>query len=74
MKLFLDTAVTDEIKPHFDSGLIDGVTTNPTLMMKSGRKPDEVYAELKAMGLQDISMEVMGTAAEMYHEGSQTST
>ena len=69
MKLFLDTAVTDEIKPHFDSGLIDGVTTNPTLMMKSGRKPDEVYAELKAMGLQDISMEVMGTAEEMYEEG-----
>ena len=54
------------------SGLIDGVTTNPTLMMKSGRTPDEVYAELKAMGLPDISMEVMGTADEMYEEGLQT--
>ena len=52
MKLFLDTAVTDGNQTTLSiSGLIDGVTTNPTLMMKSGRKPDEVYAELKAMGL-----------------------
>lgn len=73
MKLFLDTAVTEEIETHFSTGLIDGVTTNPTLMMKSGRRPDDVYAELKSMGLPDISMEVMGTTDEMYKEGMRLS-
>ena len=35
MKIFLDTADTYAIKDYFDTGLIDGVTTNPTLIMKS---------------------------------------
>ena len=69
MKIFLDTADTEVIKEHFSTGLIDGVTTNPTLIMKSGRNPDDVYQELVDLGIEDISMEVMGTAAEMYHEG-----
>ena len=43
MKLFLDTADTDAIKDGFDTGLIDGITTNPTLIMKSGRNPEYVY-------------------------------
>ena len=47
MKIFLDTADTDLIGKHFATGLIDGVTTNPTLIMKSGRDPLEVYQELK---------------------------
>ena len=46
MKIFLDTANVSEIKEYFDTGLIDGVTTNPTLIMKSGRKPEDVYQEL----------------------------
>ena len=43
MKLFLDTADVESIADSFETGLIDGVTTNPTLMMKSGRNPDDVY-------------------------------
>ena len=43
MKIFLDTADTEIIKKHFSSGLIDGITTNPSLIMKSGRDPEEVY-------------------------------
>ena len=60
MKLFLDTADTSEVQKHFATGLIDGVTTNPTLIMKSGRKPQDVYRELKLMGVKDISMEIVG--------------
>ena len=69
MKIFLDTADTDVIRKNFATGLIDGVTTNPTLIMKSGRDPVEVYEELKEIGLQDISMEVVGTGDEMLSEG-----
>ena len=69
MKIFLDTADTEVIKKHYETGLIDGVTTNPTLMMKSGRNPDDVYQELKDIGLRDISMEVVGNADEMIEEG-----
>ena len=69
MKIFLDTADTSIITKHFASGLIDGVTTNPTLIRKSGRDPLEVYQELKDLGLQDISMEVVGDADEMIEEG-----
>ena len=43
MKLFLDTADTELIEKHFQTDLIDGITTNPTLIMKSGRDPEEVY-------------------------------
>jgi len=69
MKIFLDTADTDLISKHFATGLIDGVTTNPTLIMKSGRDPLEVYQELKDLGILDISMEVVGTGEEMVAEG-----
>ena len=68
MKLFLDTADTEVIKRHYSRGLIDGVTTNPTLIMKSGRNPDDVYQELVDLGLTDISMEVMGDAKVMMNE------
>ena len=71
MKIFLDTADTDIIKKHYETGLIDGVTTNPTLMMKSGKNPDDVYQELKDLGLRDISMEVVGNADEMIEEGTR---
>ena len=66
MKIFLDTADTEIINEHFKTGLIDGVTTNPTLIMKSGRNPEDVYQEIKDIGVKDISMEVMGTEGEMY--------
>ena len=69
MKIFLDTADTHLIKQYYDTGLVDGVTTNPTLIMKSGRKPDDVYQEIKEIGITDISMEVVGDAQVMYDEG-----
>ena len=69
MKIFLDTADTSLIKKYFATGLIDGVTTNPTLIKKSGRDPLEVYQELKDLGIPDISMEVVGDADEMIKEG-----
>ena len=69
MKLFLDTADVESISDSFKTGLIDGVTTNPTLMMKSGRDPDDVYQELINLGVPDVSMEVVGDSHEMIQEG-----
>ena len=69
MKIFLDTAYIDLIKQNFATGLVDGLTTNPTLIMKSGRNPEEVYEEIKEIGVPDISMEVVGTGEEMVAEG-----
>ena len=43
MKIFLDTADVDLIGKYYETGLIDGVTTNPTLIKKSGQDPEEVY-------------------------------
>ncbi len=71
MKIFLDTAETDVIRKHFSTGLIDGVTTNPTLIRKSGRNPEEVYQEIKEIGVQDISMEVIGDKLNMISEGKR---
>ena len=46
MKLFIDSADVEVIRSAFETGLIDGVTTNPTLIRKSGRDPEDVYQEL----------------------------
>jgi len=69
MKIFLDTADTGLIEKYNNTGLIDGITTNPTLIMKSGRHPEDVYQEIKDMGIRDISMEVVGDSDEMVEEG-----
>ena len=69
MKIFLDTADTEIIRDRFATGLIDGITTNPSLIRKSGRDPEAVYQEIKDMGVQDISMEVVGDAQTMLDEG-----
>ena len=71
MKIFLDTAETDVVRKHFKTGLIDGLTTNPTLIRKSGRKHEEVYQELKEIGIPDISMEVIGSKDNMISEGKR---
>lgn len=68
MKIFLDTADTEIIRKHYETGLIDGVTTNPSLIMKSGRDPEDVYQEIKDIGVKDISMEVMGDFQTMFDE------
>ena len=69
MKLFLDTADTQVIKEGFATGLIDGVTTNPSLIFKNGGDPEYVYQTLIDLGVPDISMEVVGTGEEMVAEG-----
>ena len=56
MKLFLDTADVKSVKARLSTGLISGITTNPTLIFKSGRHPQTVYQELIDLGIDDISM------------------
>jgi len=46
MKIFLDTADVELIAPAYETGLIDGVTTNPSLILKSGRSLADVAKEL----------------------------
>ena len=70
MKIFLDTADVTDISDRFSTGLIDGITTNPTLIRKSRRSPEDVYQELIDLGLSDISMEVVGqTKGVMISQG-----
>ena len=64
MKLFLDTADVKSVKARLSTGLISGITTNPTLIFKSGRHPQTVYQELIDLGIDDISMEVVGDSEE----------
>ncbi|MBM3590771.1 MAG: fructose-6-phosphate aldolase, partial [Alphaproteobacteria bacterium] len=70
MKFFIDTAEISEIKELNSYGLIDGVTTNPTLIAKSGRKFQEVIAEICAEVKGPVSAEVASTDYEgMVREG-----
>lgn len=70
MKFFVDTADTDEIRDLADTGLIDGVTTNPSLVAKTGRDFTEVVKEICAMVDGPVSAEVTATDAEtMVEEG-----
>ena len=65
MKLFLVTAIIKEIDERLDSGVISGITTNPTLIKKSGKDPDDIYADLiQELGIKDLSIEVDGHDAE----------
>ena len=73
MKIFLDTADTAAIEKAYATGIIDGVTTNPTLIRKSGRDPEEVYQQLIDYGINDISMEVVGDYNIMFEEGTRLS-
>ena len=69
MKIFLDTADTEAIKKGYETGLVDGITTNPSLIKKSGRDPEVVYQELIDLGIPDVSMEVVGDKDQMLWEG-----
>lgn len=64
MKFFVDTADTAEIKALASSGLLDGVTTNPSLIAKSGRRIGEVIAEICALVPGPVSAEVAATDYE----------
>ena len=71
MKIFIDSADTEIIASCFKTGLVDGLTTNPSLIRKSGRKHEDVYQELKDIGIKDISMEVIGSKENMISEGKR---
>ncbi len=70
MKFFVDTADVDEIRELAPSGLMDGVTTNPSLIMKAGRPMMDVIAEICDVVEGPVSAEVTATEAEaMIAEG-----
>ena len=60
MRLFLDTAIVSDVEERLPTGLISGITTNPTLIKKSGRDPEDVYREMLNLGVMDLSIEVPG--------------
>jgi len=64
MKIFVDTADLDEIRELASWGIIDGATTNPTLVAKSGRSFKEVISEIFDIVDGPISLEVVSEAAE----------
>ncbi len=66
MKIFLDTADVSLIGSAYDTGLLDGVTTNPSLILKSGRQLQEVINEIANIfpELESISAEVVADTAE----------
>jgi transaldolase len=70
MKIFLDTADVKQIKEAWSWGVIDGVTTNPTHVSKTGRKPLDVYREICEIVDGPISLETIGlTTDEILTEG-----
>ena len=70
MKFFVDTADVDEIRDLADTGLLDGVTTNPTLVAKAGRDFKEVVREICDIVDGPVSAEVAATEADaMIAEG-----
>ncbi|RCL01635.1 MAG: transaldolase [Candidatus Tokpelaia sp. JSC085] len=74
MKLFIDTANINEIRELNDLGLIDGVTTNPSLILKSGRNIIEVIEEICSLVNGPVSAEVTATNYDdMIREASHLS-
>ncbi|MEM6662223.1 MAG: fructose-6-phosphate aldolase [Pseudomonadota bacterium] len=72
MKFFVDTAEIDQIKDLASTGMVDGVTTNPSLIMKSGRDILEVTKEICEIVDGPVSAEVTATEAEaMIAEGRE---
>lgn len=70
MKLFIDSAEVEKIREAWDWGIIDGVTTNPSHVAKTGRKHLEVYREICDIVDGPISLETITlTAQEMVPEG-----
>jgi len=64
MKIFLDTANIDEIREAARSGILDGVTTSPSLIAREGRAFEDVIAEICSLVDGPISAEVVSTEAE----------
>lgn len=69
MKIFLDTSIIDEIQKGVETGLVMGVTTNPSIIAKSGRNFIEVIKEITSIVKDHVSVEVMAdNAADMITE------
>ena len=64
MKFFIDTANLDQIKEYQDLGILDGVTTNPTLLAKEGTDPIEQLSKICAIVDGPVSGEVIGLSTE----------
>ncbi|MBM3905895.1 MAG: fructose-6-phosphate aldolase [Thaumarchaeota archaeon] len=70
MKIFLDTANLQSIKQYNDMGLLDGITTNPSLLAKEGGDPQKAMEEITKIIKGDVSLEVVATDyAGMMDEG-----
>ena len=70
MRLFIDSADVAEVINRHQTGLVSGVTTNPTLIRKSNRKPWDVYHQLIEHGVQDLSIEIVGDSERELFEHS----
>lgn len=69
MKIFLDTANLESIRKYNDMGLVDGITTNPTLLSKEKGNPAEIMRQIVKIVKGPVSLEVVATAtAEMIEE------
>ena len=72
MKIFLDTANLESIKKFNDMGLLDGITTNPSLMSKEGGNPKDGMEEITKIIKGDVSLEVVSTDySGMVEEGKR---
>jgi len=70
LKIFLDTANLEQIRKYDSLGLVDGVTTNPTLLSKENSNPQQIMAEIVRLIHGDVSLEVIATDYEgMMQEG-----
>lgn len=70
MKIFLDTANLSAIKMYNDMGLVDGITTNPSLLAKEGADPQKVMEEIVRIVKGDVSLEVLSVETNgMLEEG-----
>lgn len=70
MKIFLDTADAAAIRKYNDMGLVDGITTNPTLLSREGGDPARAMREIASIVKGDVSLEVISTEYEqMLSEG-----
>jgi transaldolase len=68
MKIFLDSANIDAIKMYNELGLVDGVTTNPTLLSKEKEHPAEIMKQIVKIIKGPVSLEVIGTTAQVMIE------
>ncbi|HIH30034.1 TPA: fructose-6-phosphate aldolase [Candidatus Micrarchaeota archaeon] len=72
MKIFLDTAEADKIRRFAEMGMVDGVTTNPTLILKSGRKQKDAILEICKLVPGPVSVEgVSEKAKDMAADGEE---